>query len=118
MSGLPATSTASDSPGVTVVSGAGLDRVLRRTAPVAVAFTKRTVGTTTLASCPNPYLSDIRLGPSPRFSPGLRGITVPLQALKDDYYRAMGWNPETGALARSRADQLGMTALLDGWVEG
>jgi hypothetical protein len=50
MSGLPATSTASDSPGVTVVSGAGLDRVLRRAAPVAVAFTKGTVGTTTLAS--------------------------------------------------------------------
>ena len=39
----------------------------------------------------------------------LEGITVPLPMLKDDYYRAMGWNPQTGHLARARAEQLGMT---------
>ncbi len=43
----------------------------------------------------------------PARSGPLAGITVPLQALKDDYYRAMGWNPETGALARSRARRAG-----------
>jgi hypothetical protein len=30
----------------------------------------------------------------------------------------MGWNLETGNLARARADALGMTELLAGYVEG
>jgi aldehyde:ferredoxin oxidoreductase len=47
----------------------------------------------------------------------LKGVTVPLPALKDDYYRAMGWNPTTGALARSRAEQLGLTELLAGYLD-
>jgi len=48
----------------------------------------------------------------------LKGVTVPLGQLKDDYYRAMHWNPKTGHLFRARADQLGMTDLLAGYVEG
>ncbi len=47
----------------------------------------------------------------------LAGITVPLPMLKDDYYRAMHWNPKTGHLAKSRADTLGMTDLLQGFTE-
>jgi aldehyde:ferredoxin oxidoreductase len=47
----------------------------------------------------------------------LKGIRVPLQQLKTDYYGAMGWNAETGDLSRERADRLGMTELLDGFVE-
>lgn len=46
----------------------------------------------------------------------LKGVTVPLAALKDDYYRAMAWDPETGRLAKARADMLGMTELLHGYV--
>lgn len=47
----------------------------------------------------------------------LKDITVPLLDLKNDYYRAMGWNPETGHLSRARADQLGLTPLLSEFVE-
>ncbi len=47
----------------------------------------------------------------------LKGVRVPLPALRDDYFHHMHWNPETGRLARRRADELGLTALLDGWVE-
>jgi aldehyde:ferredoxin oxidoreductase len=47
----------------------------------------------------------------------LKGIKVPLGQLKDDYYKAMGWNLETGNLARARADALGMTEMLEGYVE-
>jgi aldehyde:ferredoxin oxidoreductase len=47
----------------------------------------------------------------------LKGVTVPLGELKDDYYRAMGWNPQTGRLAKSRADALGMSELLAGYVD-
>jgi aldehyde:ferredoxin oxidoreductase len=47
----------------------------------------------------------------------LKGVTVPLPQLKDDYYRAMHWNPQTGNLAKARADQLGMTELLQGYVD-
>jgi aldehyde:ferredoxin oxidoreductase len=47
----------------------------------------------------------------------LRGITVPLPQLKDDYYRAMHWNTETGNLARRRAEQLGMTEILQGYLD-
>jgi len=47
----------------------------------------------------------------------LKGIKVPLGQLKDDYYRAMQWDLETGNLSRARADQLGMTELLQGYVQ-
>ncbi len=47
----------------------------------------------------------------------LKGVTVPLPQLKDDYYRAMHWNPSTGALSRARADQLGMTDILAGYLD-
>lgn len=47
----------------------------------------------------------------------LKGVTVPLPQLKDDYYRAMHWNPQTGHLARARAEQLGMTELLHGYLD-
>jgi hypothetical protein len=47
----------------------------------------------------------------------LAGITPPLIELKNDYYRAMGWNPETGYLSRVRAEQLGIGQLLAGYVE-
>jgi len=30
----------------------------------------------------------------------------------------MGWNPQTGHLARSRAEALGMTQLLEGYLDG
>jgi aldehyde:ferredoxin oxidoreductase len=48
----------------------------------------------------------------------LKGVTVPLGQLKDDYYRAMHWDLETGNIARARADALGMTELLEGYVAG
>jgi len=48
----------------------------------------------------------------------LKGISVPLGQLKDDYYRAMGWDVATGNLSRARADALGMTELLEGYVAG
>jgi aldehyde:ferredoxin oxidoreductase len=44
----------------------------------------------------------------------LRGITVPLDALRRDYFAAMGWSPETGRLSAARARQLGIDALLAG----
>lgn len=47
----------------------------------------------------------------------LKGVTVPLAQLKDDYYRAMAWNPQTGHLAKSRADALGLSDLLRDYVE-
>ena len=48
----------------------------------------------------------------------LKGNKVPLVQLKGDYYRAMGWNPETGHLSRERAAALGMTELLAGYLDG
>jgi aldehyde:ferredoxin oxidoreductase len=47
----------------------------------------------------------------------LRGIKVPLPMLRDDYHDAMGWNRTTGALARARAEKLGIAGLLDGYLE-
>jgi len=47
----------------------------------------------------------------------LRGIRVPLPVLRDDYYKSMQWNPTTGHLAKSRAAELGMAELLEGYVE-
>jgi aldehyde:ferredoxin oxidoreductase len=47
----------------------------------------------------------------------LKGVRVPLVVLRDDYFEHMRWNKETGKLAKSRADELGMTELLGSWVE-
>ena len=43
----------------------------------------------------------------------LAGIQAPLDQLKRDYYQAMSWDPETGRLSRTRAEQLGMDDLLE-----
>jgi aldehyde:ferredoxin oxidoreductase len=48
----------------------------------------------------------------------LAGVEVPLLELRRDYYDAMQWNPETGHLARARAQELGMTETLDGYLDG
>jgi aldehyde:ferredoxin oxidoreductase len=48
----------------------------------------------------------------------LRDSVVPIEALRRDYHAAMGWNHETGRIARARAAALGMEELLDGFVEG
>jgi aldehyde:ferredoxin oxidoreductase len=47
----------------------------------------------------------------------LRGVVVPIERLRADYYAAMGWNPETGKLARARAERLGIADLLGGFVD-
>src|SRR4029077_19443989 len=47
----------------------------------------------------------------------LKGIRVPLPVLRDDYFANMEWNKETGNVSRARADKLGMTELLEGFVE-
>ncbi|HEY5938785.1 MAG TPA: aldehyde ferredoxin oxidoreductase family protein [Kofleriaceae bacterium] len=47
----------------------------------------------------------------------LKGIRVPLPVLRDDYYDHMHWNKTTGHLAKSRAAELGMTEILEGYVE-
>ncbi len=47
----------------------------------------------------------------------LKGIKVPLEQLKTDYYRAMHWNPQTGHLSRARAEALGLSSLLDGYLD-
>src|SRR5262245_17103078 len=47
----------------------------------------------------------------------LKGVTVPLAVLKDDYYRAMGWNPTNGHLRRARAEELGIATLLEGYLD-
>jgi len=46
----------------------------------------------------------------------LAGITVPLVQLREDYFRAMQWDPTTGNLSRARAEQLGLSELLDGYL--
>jgi len=47
----------------------------------------------------------------------LKGIRVPLQMLRDDYYGSMKWNPTSGNLAKSRATELGMAEILDGYLD-
>ncbi len=47
----------------------------------------------------------------------LKGVTVPLPQLKDDYYRAMQWNAQTGHLSKARAEQLGMSDILQGYLD-
>lgn len=46
----------------------------------------------------------------------LRGISVPLLSLRDDYFDAMCWDKKTGALTRSRAGELGIATLLEGYL--
>lgn len=48
----------------------------------------------------------------------LKGRRVPLPVLRDDYFTKMGWNPTTGKLSRARATELGLTELLDGYLDG
>ena len=48
----------------------------------------------------------------------LKGKRVPLPVLRDDYFAKMGWNPTTGKLSRARAAELGLTELLDGYLDG
>jgi aldehyde:ferredoxin oxidoreductase len=47
----------------------------------------------------------------------LKGIRVPLPMLRDDYYKSMQWNTTTGHLAKSRASELGMAELLEGYTD-
>ncbi len=46
----------------------------------------------------------------------LAGVKVPLLALRRDYFAAMRWDPDTGHLAKKRADELGMSELLAGYL--
>ena len=46
----------------------------------------------------------------------LKGITVPLIELRRDYFTAMGWNAQTGKLSLARAQALGISELLEGYV--
>ncbi len=47
----------------------------------------------------------------------LKAIRVPLPVLRDDYFDHMAWNKQSGNLSRARADQLGMTEILEGFTE-
>jgi len=47
----------------------------------------------------------------------LKGIRVNLPVLRDDYYGSMKWNPTSGHLAKSRATELGMAEILDGYLD-
>ena len=47
----------------------------------------------------------------------LRGVTVPLEELRRDYYVAMHWNPTTGDLESKRARELGIDRLLAGYLD-
>ncbi|MDB4958120.1 MAG: Aldehyde ferredoxin oxidoreductase [Myxococcales bacterium] len=47
----------------------------------------------------------------------LKGIRVPLPMLRDDYYSSMQWDKTTGNLTKARANELGMTELLAGYVD-
>ncbi|MFO0549068.1 MAG: aldehyde ferredoxin oxidoreductase family protein [Polyangiaceae bacterium] len=46
----------------------------------------------------------------------LRGVVVPISRLRREYYDAMGWSFETGKIAPARAERLGLTELLEGYV--
>jgi aldehyde:ferredoxin oxidoreductase len=47
----------------------------------------------------------------------LKGVRVALPVLRDDYYTAMHWNPQTGHVSRAKAKELGMAELLDGYID-
>ncbi|MCA9680042.1 MAG: aldehyde ferredoxin oxidoreductase family protein [Kofleriaceae bacterium] len=46
----------------------------------------------------------------------LKGVRVALPVLRDDYYRAMTWDPTTGDVSATRARELGIDGLLEGFV--
>jgi aldehyde:ferredoxin oxidoreductase len=46
----------------------------------------------------------------------LKGVRVPLQSLKEDYYAAMSWDIATGRLSRQRAAELGISDILGEYV--
>jgi hypothetical protein len=47
----------------------------------------------------------------------LKGVRVPLPVLRDDYYKSMSWNPTSGHVSKTRATELGMGELLEGFTE-
>ncbi|MEM9490755.1 MAG: aldehyde ferredoxin oxidoreductase C-terminal domain-containing protein, partial [Myxococcota bacterium] len=47
----------------------------------------------------------------------LRGVQSPVVQLRADYFKAMGWDPATGLLDRARAEELGMSEILDGFLQ-
>jgi aldehyde:ferredoxin oxidoreductase len=47
----------------------------------------------------------------------LRGVRVPLPVLRDDYYDSMHWDRKTGHIAKTRAEELGMAELLEGYTQ-
>jgi aldehyde:ferredoxin oxidoreductase len=47
----------------------------------------------------------------------LKGITVPIEKLRRDYFTAMHWNPETGRVSRVHAQKLGIDGLLGQFAE-
>lgn len=48
----------------------------------------------------------------------LRGVVVPMEDMRKEYYAAMHWDWETGDLSRAHAEQLGISELLDGHLSG
>ena len=46
----------------------------------------------------------------------LKGVRVPLQSLKEDYYAAMRWDHGTGRLSKDRAAELGIGDILGEYV--
>ena len=46
----------------------------------------------------------------------LKGVTVPLLQLRDDYYTAMHWDLESGRLEKGRASELGLDELLSDFL--
>ena len=47
----------------------------------------------------------------------LKGIRVPLPVLRDDYYQSMQWDKTTGNLSKTRATELGMAEILEGYTQ-
>jgi aldehyde:ferredoxin oxidoreductase len=77
------------------------------------AFNRRE-GITPAAFAPHPRMlgeGDGLLDAGP-----LKGVRVPLPMLKDDYYASMHWDKTTGNLSKSRANELGMADLLEGYT--
>jgi aldehyde:ferredoxin oxidoreductase len=77
------------------------------------AFNRRE-GVTPASFVPHPRMlgeGDGNLGAGP-----LKGVKVPLLELRRDYYEAMSWDVDSGNLARSRAAELGIDELLDGYL--
>jgi aldehyde:ferredoxin oxidoreductase len=48
----------------------------------------------------------------------LRGVEVPLDAMRRDYMQAMGWDPGTGRITPERAEALGIAGLLKAHLAG